>query len=624
MLIILAKLKSYSIGVKTQTYSGTATLNDINGTLITSNKPIAVNTGSWLGSVTGSGVDIGIDQMIPENQIGKDYILMQGLGGNTIAETPIVIAAYDNTNISVNGISAACTNGTTLPMNAGDYCFLDGLFSAQGNMFVEATQPVYIFQTLTGASGTLIHYYAGMNFIPPLSDSSFSFVDNIPNINFQGNATVNILAQSGATLNPPVCTGTPSITGPNAVTGRADWVTYKITGCTGNFSISSDEAIAVQFTIEGNNGVGAAGYYTGLPQAALDFGDLPAAYSLTMNADDGARHTTSSIYLGASIDGESDGQESASADGDDTNDTDDEDGVSVPGAWTDSAGGGAVDVTVTGGAGCLSAWLDWDGDNDFTGANDQILAMQEVSAGVNNLTFDVPAGKSSGDYYTRFRLAPDTGTQGDCSDDAALGPTGLVSGGEVEDHKLSSTSGDASTGGGDDAGGGDDGAKACGSPCPVGVPGRFCDFCPQVTVDVSTNTVYDGSVVVVMQLPAGSAGGNFQLGNRVFDIKVYDADGNEIHFFDPPLEICIKPTNAELQKAGWNFGNLSMFHSHNGGAWNRVLTTYEDDGWLCGEFWQLSYFAIGVGQMPNTGFAPGMVTELAEQPAEKMYFDLAG
>ncbi len=232
-----------------------------------------------------------------------------------------------------------------------------------------------------------------MNFIPPVDTTSPSFVDNIPQIDFIGAATINILARTGATLNT-VCSGSPSTNGPFAVTGDPDWVTYKITGCTGTFSASSNDAIAVQFTNVDPN-LGAAGYYSGLPLVFRDYGDLPAAYNLTTSTDNGARHISSSLFLGMAVDGETEGQESADAgrsstDGDDGNDSDDEDGVGVVGTWQEGSNGGTIDAIVTGGNGCLSGWVDWNSDNDFNDASEQVLAMAVVSTGTNRLSFNIP------------------------------------------------------------------------------------------------------------------------------------------------------------------------------------------------------------------------------------------
>ncbi len=429
--------QSYVIGVRADLYTGTAEFNDINGTLVTSDKPIVVNSGTWLGGPDPDlgARDIGIDQIVPESRLALQYILMKGDGENTLMETPIVVAIADDTDIFVNG---EITPTNPSPLMAGDYYFLYGLYSAQGNMLVETNRPVYIYQTLAGSTS---YATPGMSFIPPVDVTSPNFVDNIPDVDFLGNTTINILARADAWVEINGSSiGVPA----DPVSGTLDWVTYRVPGLTGDIGVESDQAIAVQFTnLDGS--LGAAGYYAGLPLVYRDYGDLPVSYDLTVVEDNGARHVSSALLLGATVDGETDGQESADAgrsgvDGDDGNDDDDEDGVLVPGAWAEGGQGGVVDVTVTGGIGCLSAWIDWDNNADFADGGDQILSMVEVSAGVNPIRFDVPVGALTvpGNYdrFARFRLAPDSGTPGDCSDDSAIELVGLISGGEVEDHYL--------------------------------------------------------------------------------------------------------------------------------------------------------------------------------------------
>lgn len=193
---------------------------------------------------------------------------------------------------------------------------------------------------------------------------------------------------------------------------------------------------AFELLIDGTNTPGFQIFIELLTLSNYDFGDLPAAYNITTLADDGARHLIGDLYLGTAVDGEADGQESATANGDDTNGVDDEDGISIAGVWTVGTDGGAVNV-IASGAGCLSGWIDWDNNNNFTGAGDHIIAMAEVAAGPNLISFDIPAGTDlSNTFFSRFRLVPDAGNSPDCSDDTPVGLTGEVINGEVEDHLL--------------------------------------------------------------------------------------------------------------------------------------------------------------------------------------------
>lgn len=75
------------------------------GASITSNKAIAVNVGQMHFQPSDSGQqDCGIDQITPENTIGKEYVFVRGRGNNGL-EVPVVIATQNDTKIYINGSS---------------------------------------------------------------------------------------------------------------------------------------------------------------------------------------------------------------------------------------------------------------------------------------------------------------------------------------------------------------------------------------------------------------------------------------------------------------------------------------------------------------------------------------
>jgi hypothetical protein len=174
--------------------------------------------------------------------------------------------------------------------------------------------------------------------------------------------------------------------------------------------------------------------------SGMDFGDLPSNYPITLASQDGARHlvpSTGAVYLGtAAPDTEWNGQPSASATGDNTNNQNDEAGVvRTPSVnWAPGANGGSIDVTVGGCVGScyLSGWIDWNNDGDVADPGERILTGRTVSNGTTTLTFAIPTGTSfSGvTYYARFRLY-------DTYNSLVTMPTGLVYNGEVEDYAWS-------------------------------------------------------------------------------------------------------------------------------------------------------------------------------------------
>lgn len=166
-----------------------------------------------------------------------------------------------------------------------------------------------------------------------------------------------------------------------------------------------------------------------------DFGDAPDPTYPTLLASTGAQHLLDdSVYLGACVDSESDGQPTATADGDDTTGGasygtctggDDEDGVTFTSVI---APGTTADVDVTASAVCtLSAWIDFNQDGDWADVDEDIFpGGQALTAGVNSLSYAVPAGAAVGDTFARFR----------CTTDGAVAYTGLASDGEVEDYQV--------------------------------------------------------------------------------------------------------------------------------------------------------------------------------------------
>jgi len=157
----------------------------------------------------------------------------------------------------------------------------------------------------------------------------------------------------------------------------------------------------------------------------LDFGDAPdnstnPGYNYpTVLANNGARHIiNTSFVLGALIDLEQDGQPTLAADGDDTNNLPDEDGVSIP---TVIIGNPLVITVTASAAGQLDAWIDYNDDGDWNEVGEQIANNQSLIPGTNTLTPITPA---AGTYYARFRFSSVGG----------LTPAGLALDGEVEDH----------------------------------------------------------------------------------------------------------------------------------------------------------------------------------------------
>jgi hypothetical protein len=157
--------------------------------------------------------------------------------------------------------------------------------------------------------------------------------------------------------------------------------------------------------------------------AEMDFGDLPDQPYHTLLASNGARHLlVSRLYLGDSVDPEADGQPTASADGDDLTDSDDEDGVWLPSTCFPGAPA-RIRVKVMG-SGKLNAWIDFDQNGTLDHPGEQILTDETVSTGTFTYTITIPASAAPGHTAARFRVNQSGG----------LGPNGPAETGEVEDY----------------------------------------------------------------------------------------------------------------------------------------------------------------------------------------------
>lgn len=169
------------------------------------------------------------------------------------------------------------------------------------------------------------------------------------------------------------------------------------------------------------------------PVKGLDFGDLPDPSYPTLYVNDPARHIVPALpglYLGAGVDTESEGAQSAMADGDGA----DEDGINlvtpmVPGnqACLEVSTTVPSDITAF-----LHVWIDFNGDGSLLETGDQIVANESFTQAENGspstLCFDVPstATFAGGMAFLRARFGPEQD----------LAPTGISMGGEVEDHKF--------------------------------------------------------------------------------------------------------------------------------------------------------------------------------------------
>lgn len=263
--ITLNRGESYVMAVTGPTF---ANRDGLIGSLVSSDKPIVVNCGSFAGTNgnVDNNLDLGIDQIVSAERTGTEYIFVRGFGDN-LTERALIVAHEDNTEISINGVLQQT-------IDAGEYLAINGNFySAQGNMYVQTSKNVFAYQGVGGA----IQANQEMYFVPPLSCQTPKIIDNIPLVNLIGNLSyttnsgINIVTETGAELNF-IVNGTNytlaslpagiNAQGPFSITGNSDYVTYQIVGLTGNISVFSTKQLYLSY-FGSNNAATYGGYYSG-------------------------------------------------------------------------------------------------------------------------------------------------------------------------------------------------------------------------------------------------------------------------------------------------------------------------------------------------------------------------
>ncbi|MDG2492797.1 MAG: T9SS type B sorting domain-containing protein [Flavobacteriaceae bacterium] len=268
--ILLNKGDSYIVAAKVTDNNGTIinqNRDGLIGTLVSSNKPVVVNCGSANGSFGNGGArDYGFDQIVGADKIGDEYIFVRGDGQDSY-ENILLVANQDDTYVWINGSSSPINVD---PIAAGEHIVIEGDAYEGGNLYVRASENVFAYQGIGGASEA----NQGMFFVPPLSCENRGNIDNIAlieqigSITYSGGITIVTKRNSIVKINNTLIENLNSVlvVGPSDVTGRSDYITYKIRGLNGNIGVSSsDELYAAYFNFNGSASSGS--FYSGFPSA---------------------------------------------------------------------------------------------------------------------------------------------------------------------------------------------------------------------------------------------------------------------------------------------------------------------------------------------------------------------
>ncbi len=238
------------------------------GAKVESTKPVTLTNGNFNGQYSDTsyvGSDILMDQSVPIERLGNEFVLISGNSMGSNMERALVVATENNTQVFVNNNPVAVA-----VINIGQYYFMpENAFQNKGNShynaYIKTDKNVYVYQMLAGASGGSVTATGGFNYIPPLNCYLPKSIDEISKINeLNGsnyNAKLNIITQKGGviTVNGAAL---PASSGPYPVSGTIDWESYSVPNITGNITVNSTKSLTAGIA-SGNGAVGYGGYFAG-------------------------------------------------------------------------------------------------------------------------------------------------------------------------------------------------------------------------------------------------------------------------------------------------------------------------------------------------------------------------
>lgn len=358
--------------------------------------------------------------------------LPAGSGFFTLASFHIVLLESEINTLLGGAASGTVTitlPDTSIPSNAGD----DALLIASVFQNVEQTPNGFVRNgTVFGQAVGGVDPAGNYSMVFPTAPSTGYDAGQVPNEADDGKLVMGANGTTAGFLTP---------------TGHVALATVATTNAGGNYDTPNGGVTNEPNGMSGGayfrNGGGTPGSFYTLTSAGTAtpavYGGTTASFLLESDNADVAdapitygnpTHTIAGIRLGATVDADASLLNNATATGDDVNNTDDENGVTLT-PLLPTGETTIVPVGIQNASGFLSVWFDWNADGDFNDAGEQTITAQAVAVGPVNLNIAVPITAIIGPTFARFRVCTNNTALDNCNT-----PVGTVQSGEVEDYQF--------------------------------------------------------------------------------------------------------------------------------------------------------------------------------------------
>jgi len=247
----------------------TSSNSSVSGLLVTSDKPVAVNSGSQHTYNPYSGNrDAGFDQLVPARITGQQYVAVHGQNNTNASDYVFVVAIEKATSLTITGPATATgppTSLTTVTLDAGQVYTYNLTNSAFSRAFqLTGNRKFYAYQVSSVAANEY-----GMAILPPITNCTGSLrTDFFRNV---GSTTEQALVIIPTSALPSLLFNNQSYTVKGAVKDsvRVNGTAYSVVSFTANtaspFSQANVLTASQRFhvgVISGSSATGNFGYYS--------------------------------------------------------------------------------------------------------------------------------------------------------------------------------------------------------------------------------------------------------------------------------------------------------------------------------------------------------------------------